>query len=138
MNPTLDAFLAEHGYRVTRPRRVVFEALERIDEPITISALVRHCRAVDKVSVYRTIELFNSIGIVESVAHGWKQQYELAHPFRPHHHHLVCGICGSVEEIQSDALEQLITTISRQYSFVATGHSFEVRGICKMCATEAI
>ena len=66
-------------------------------------------------------------------------RYELAEWLAGHHHHLVCLICGTVEDIELSAdmesrLEQVVETVTKQLSFDATGHTLEVHGRCSRCA----
>lgn len=132
MQPLVD-ILARHALRTTQPRRRVFETLSQAKEPLTTTQLIALASDVDKVSVYRTIELFTKLGIVTAVTHKWKRRYELASPLKPHHHHLFCTACGHHIEIHSKHLEQLITTISKEHGFTAHDHHFEVSGICDDC-----
>lgn len=125
--------LSTHGLRSTTPRRVVFGALLACDAPVSIIQLVELCPEIDKVSVYRTIDLFAKLGVTNSVTHGWKQRYELASPFKPHHHHLVCRICGTASEIHSAKVEELIASIASEQSFTPSDHMFEINGVCRNC-----
>lgn len=127
------AVFSNHNLRVTRPRKVIFETLKNAVKPLSQVEIAKANPSVDKVSVYRTIDVFMKLGIVTSVPHGWKQRYELATPFRPHHHHLLCTGCGNVEEIQSDKLEQIIRILADKQKFKATGHTFEITGLCNVC-----
>lgn len=134
MNTEFSSLLASHNLRVTRPRRAIFDTLTSAQAPLSITDVIRQCPTIDKVSVYRTIETFTRVGITTTVAHGWKQRYELAAPLRPHHHHLRCTQCSSVIDIHSDELEQLITRTAVQHSFTPLGHTFEISGLCDVCS----
>jgi len=101
--------------------------------PLSPVEITKANPTIDKVSVYRTIEAFEKIGLVASVAHGWRQRYELAAPFRPHHHHLLCNNCGTIEEIQSEKLEKMIHILADEQEFEVTGHTFEISGLCRRC-----
>ena len=125
--------LAQHSLRTTQPRIVIFELLERAASPLPITEIIRGCPEVDKVSVYRTIDLFLKLHVIESIAHGWKQHYELATPFRPHHHHLRCTQCQNIIEIRSDTLERVIHSITDELAFQPVAHTFEIVGLCETC-----
>lgn len=129
----LHAILQKHHLRLTQPRMVVFAALEHATKPLAISAIITACPAVDRVSVYRTIDLFSRTGIVVSTLHGWKQRYELAAPFRPHHHHLICTQCGRIIDIHSKKLEYIVAYIAARHQFEAHAHTFEIKGLCHNC-----
>lgn len=129
----LEALFAQQHLRLTQPRRSVFEALYKSTEPLMVSQLIKTCAPTDRVSIYRTLDLFVKLGIAEIVPLGWKQRFELTSPFRPHHHHLHCIQCGILIDVHSHKLELLVAAITREYSFVPLEHKFEVSGLCQTC-----
>jgi len=129
----LDTFLRKHGLRVTSPRRQVFKALESASEPLSIKHITRQCPDVDRVSVYRCLETFETIGIIEIIHVGWKKRYELAEPFRAHHHHLQCINCNALVDLRSPELEALIASTASLHGYKPLSHHFEVRGLCLNC-----
>lgn len=133
MNQDLRDILAAAKLRTTTPRQAVFTTLREAQSPLSHVEIAKANPSVDKTSIYRTIDLFMSIGVVVGVAYGWKQRYELAAPFRPHHHHIHCLLCGKVTEITSEKLEKVIHTIVDDQSFQITGHTFEITGVCADC-----
>jgi len=131
----LDRFkklLGEHGYSLTKPRQTVFSALLNADEPISITELAKQL-PIDKVSVYRTIELFEKIGIAVRVWSGFKSQIELSEAFSPHHHHFTCVRCGKTDSIKSDEIERHLEELEARNGFRLTQHSIELHGYCKLC-----
>lgn len=133
MNQDLRNILTAASLRITAPRQAIFTTLREAQNPLSHVEIAQANPGVDKTSVYRTIDLFMSIGVVVGVAYGWKQRYELAAPFRPHHHHVHCLTCGKVTEITSEKLEKVIHTIVDDQSFYITGHTFEITGVCANC-----
>src|ERR1044071_1920166 len=101
----LKGILAQHGYSTTKPRRAVFEALLAAHNPKTITQLVKELPDIDKVSVYRTLDVFSKIGITHQVWNGFKSKVELSEAFSPHHHHFTCINCGKVITLKNDSLE---------------------------------
>ena len=136
MNNELNKIFINAGLRLTKPRLQIFNTLKSFDRPMSIMDIVKSCPDVDRVSVYRTISLFAKLRIVIAVPHGWKQLYELAAPFIPHHHHLVCEKCGTLTEIHSKKLETMITNLTNEHDFTAIGHHFEITGLCNACVPE--
>lgn len=133
MQQELEKILGGSGMRVTTPRREVFGLLERVSSPLSQVEIAAMLPNVDRVTVYRVIDLFLKLGVVTSVTFGWKQKYELAEPFRPHHHHLHCQKCGKIEVIHSKKIEKAIADIADGESFHVTGHLFELTGFCAAC-----
>lgn len=137
MNNELNGILVNAGLRLTKPRLLIFDTLKSFEQPMSIVDIVKACPGIDKVSVYRTISLFSKLHIISAVPHGWKQLYELAAPFTPHHHHLVCEKCGTLTEIHSKKLESMITNLTNEHGFTANGHHFEITGLCSNCVDES-
>ena len=63
MKPFEDT-LREAGYSVTSARRRVFKAMQN-QGPLTMHEVIERSKGVDRASVYRTIDLFEEVGIVE-------------------------------------------------------------------------
>lgn len=130
------ALLRRHHLRNTTPRRTVFAVLLNADKPQAISDLVRTCPEIDRTTIYRTLETFTNINVVQIVPIGWKQRYELTSPFRAHHHHLQCTQCHQVIDITSAPVEAFIRTIAAQHDFAVEHHTFEITGTCAQCQRE--
>lgn len=130
---TLDDLFKKHNLRLTKPRQQVFDALQKSDVPLTISDIAKKCKDINRTSVYRALVAFNDLKIINVVHVGWKNYYELAEPFIPHHHHLYCIRCQNATPIQTPELEQLINYLSRKYSFLVIDHHFELEGVCQKC-----
>jgi len=134
MDTELARIFSKAKLRLTSPRAAIFNALKESGSPLSTSQIIKLCPEIDKVSVYRTIKLFDSLNIVTIVTHGWKQSYELSSPFHPHHHHIVCEKCGDVIELQSPSIETLVQKLAAQHAFTSTSHHFEIHGTCDKCS----
>lgn len=128
-----NTLLALHRLRSTSARREVFEILLTADRPLSIADITKAITIADRTSVYRTIQLFISLSIVEAIPFGWKTRYELAGDFKPHHHHLICSACGTSISIKPSALEHLVSAVARKHQFISSSHHFEIYGVCKSC-----
>lgn len=133
MERELEVIFAHAGKRMTTPRKEIFRTLQQSQKPLSIAMISTLCKEIDRTSVYRTIELFNQLGIVKSVQLGWRQRYELADPFKMHHHHLSCTKCGQLVDLQSPDIEKLVEVVATQHKFAVTDHTFEIRGLCRHC-----
>lgn len=51
-----------------------------------------------------------------------------------HHHHLICRICGSTQEISADVIEQWTASVAREFGYRDLDHVVDVFGICPNCA----
>lgn len=92
---------------------------------------------LDRASLYRTIDLFERLGIVHRLQMGWKYKLELSDKFAHHHHHLTCLDCGEVTPLQEDiGLEKHIANILKPYAFTESSHDLEIRGYCLSCTNK--
>ncbi len=90
---------------------------------------------IDRASVYRTIALFEKLGIVQRLQIGWKYKLELSDAFHRHHHHLSCTGCGSTFALQEDPeLEARLTLLAQRQHFAMHGHQLEIQGLCNKCS----
>lgn len=126
--------LKSKGHSLTKVRLAVFESMQG-KETQTIRELTSQCsNMADRASVYRTIKLFERLGIVQRLQVGWKYKLELSAAFSYHHHHLHCLACGMVRAIEEDLiLENAIDRIAHVQNFYPTNHLLEIRGFCTDC-----
>ena len=129
----IEQFFKDRGLRLTEPRREVFTILNERDQPLTMSELLKLSRIAERTSVYRTLELFEIHGVIKMVQLKGKQRYELAEPFKPHHHHLVCTRCGELVSIDQQKLEKIISRIADAHHYQLTAHHVELQGLCRDC-----
>ena len=132
MKPFEDT-LREAGYSVTSARRRVFKAMQN-QGPLTMHEVIERSKGVDRASVYRTIDLFEEVGIVERLQSGWKYRLELSDPFHEHHHHATCLNCGRSFDIPEDTrLEVRLYEVADLIDFQLERHQLELQGYCKDC-----
>ncbi len=127
--------LKKSGHSLTVPRTAVFELLSELDVPMSIREIIdRLTNKVDKTSIYRTVDLFEKLGIVQRMHIGWKYKIELSEQFSHHHHHATCTKCGRLTTFEeSHELEARIYSLAESIGLTLEGHSLELRGICKDC-----
>lgn len=135
MHDDLKAILKSKGYSLTQPRKVVFDLMLN-EEPQSIQSLVQKSKdKVDRATVYRVIELFESLGIVQRLNIGFKYKLELSDVFHGHHHHFYCTNCGKTYDLPaSQMLETMINSVTSSEGFAPRGHQLEVYGLCSGCA----
>ncbi len=131
----LQEILTQHGYRLTTARKTTFQLLDT-PEPQAMADIITRARSnIDRVTVYRNVELFEKLGIVHRVMAGWKYKLELSDNFISHHHHMSCTNCGTLIDIADDAqIKAFIHAVSTKHNFTVQKHSFEIEGQCHDCA----
>ena len=130
----LRKMLKERGASITSARLFVYELLWG-KEPQSMGELTHRLDGkIDRASLYRTIELFEKIGVVQRIYMGWKYKVELSDVFTHHHHHISCVKCGQIKPItESDQLEQLLQSIATEHGYEIQSHQLEIQGLCKTC-----
>ena len=124
--------LHANGYSLTKPRLAVFRVLEK--GPASNAAVGRALSGtVDRVSVYRTIQLFENINVVQRVWHGRQSQVKLSEIYTSHYHHAKCVRCGEFIAFQSKELEQAIIQAADGIEFSPYKHDISLTGTCKAC-----
>jgi Fur family ferric uptake transcriptional regulator len=125
--------LKSNGYSLTSQRQLIFDILLE-QESISMNDLVKKAAGkLDRVSVYRTLNLFEKLGISQRIKIGWKYKLELSDNFRDHHHHLICLNCNRVIAINEASMENFIDKIAGQYKFKSIKHEIEIQGLCPSC-----
>lgn len=131
---TFQAILKESNCSLTSVRVGVYKLLVG-KEPMSMHELVVAAKGMDRASVYRTVDLFERLGIVQRVNIGWKYKLELTDRFSDHHHHLSCTKCSKTVAMNEDELEVFIDQIARAHGFQPTAHQIEIQGLCSTCQT---
>ncbi len=136
---TLKSLLKKEGYSLTKPRKLVFDLLLN-QEPQSMQVLTqRAIGKIDRATVYRTVELFERLGIVRRLNVGWKYKIELSDIFTGHHHHMYCTNCGRMFDLpDSPMLETMIDSVVAKTEFSPRGHQLEIYGLCASCQRLAI
>ena len=133
-NQLFKSLLAEHGLHITRARLATFQLLVGAG-PQTIRQILSNAKGqVDRVTIYRNIELFEKLGIVHRIYIGWKYKIELSDQFVAHHHHLSCLGCGKTIDIKDEThIDEFISKVAGDFNFEPKRHQFEIEGYCQDC-----
>lgn len=125
--------LKESKASVTKARRDVFLCLLN-NGPLSVGRVARLLQPdIDRATVYRTVELFEKLGVVNRIWHGFKNQIELSEIFTPHHHHALCQNCGRTLDLTSSELESILAQLGKRHHFLTLSHSVELIGYCDRC-----
>lgn len=120
---------AAKGLRLTGPRRVIARVIAGAKDHPDVEALHARAAAIDpKISlatVYRTVKLFESAGILDRVEFGdGRARYENAE--RAHHDHLIDVSTGKVIEFVDPEIEALQEKIAARLGYRLIGHKLEL------------
>lgn len=131
--------LREAGQRYTPKRRELVRALLRAGRPAATPDLVRGRRELSQSSAYRNLAVLEQVGAVRRViTEEGVARYELAEDLTRHHHHLVCRVCGAVEDVTIPArlertVEAALSAAAAEVGFEGVGHRVDLIGTCRDC-----
>lgn len=128
--------LADNGYRLTGPRRAIVEiiaASEKALNPLDVFNMGRDaCPGLGLVTVYRTLEKLEELGLVQRV-----HQADGCHAYlraaSGHEHLLLCSRCGRVIFFSGDDITSLVEIVARQSGFTIQEHWLQLNGLCPDC-----
>ena len=128
--------LRQNGYRLTPARRAVVQTVAKSPRALTPlevydTARRRH-RALGLVSVYRTLEKLESLGLIQRV-HRAENCQAFVPANRGHQHLLLCRRCGRTTFFEGDDLQPLIRSISRRTGYSIGEHWLQLFGLCSDC-----
>lgn len=126
-------FIKNSGVRLTEPRRELFSILYKHEQPLTVGEIIKQSQIAERTSVYRSLELFTKLGLINKIHLKGRERYELLEPFKPHHHHLVCVLCGELLPLDNPKLEKIIRHLADSHNYEPVSHHVELQGICKEC-----
>jgi Fur family ferric uptake transcriptional regulator len=131
--------LRQAGHRLTGPRCLIVELIAERDGHFTSGELLQRVASVapqiGRATVFRTIELLLSLGLLERVHSGTARgdTYVVSHA--GHHHHLICSHCGAVTPTAGCTISDAVAALARQAGYVAERHWLEIVGRCPRCST---
>lgn len=142
--------LCDAGYKLTEPRKLVLYVLQQTEEHLSAEDIylqaLKSKPSIGLTTVYRTLELFSSIGVVQRFDFGdGKARYELTQSAQKpdHHHHLVCTRCKNIidyNDFVQEEIELMNRTekeLSKNHHFHITHHIIHFYGVCENCRKNA-
>jgi Fur family ferric uptake transcriptional regulator len=129
--------LRQAGYKLTRARLTVLEAIDALGGHVTSSEVLeevaRRDESIGRASVFRTLDLLTSLGIVRPTYIETSQTPTYVMMPEGHHHHIICTTCNRVIEFDDCGLSQLEKTLEDRLNVSIEGHLLEFYGICEAC-----
>lgn len=142
----LDDWLAEirraveaRDQRLTPQRQVVLQVLAAGgDHHLSAEEIHEQARIrqpdIGLATVYRTLELFENLGVVSRLEVGGETRFELNRERDLHyHHHLICLNCGRIQEFREDLLDEVERRVEGETGFTIIDHNLRFFGYCRHC-----
>ncbi len=130
--------LQKAGYRLTSPRRAVVEIIANSEYLLDPQTLYDQARQqyprLGLVTVYRTLEKLEELGLVQRVHHPDGCQAFIA-AASGHTHLLICERCSRVQYFSGDneQMDRLMDSVSHESGYVIRDHWLQLFGVCAQC-----
>lgn len=128
--------LQVNGCRITTPRRAIVTILANSDralEAVEIFDLGRDVHPqLGLVTVYRTLEMLEQMGLVQRVHQPGGCHLYLRAP-EGHEHILLCRSCRRTDYFSGDDLSDLIEETSQNSGYEIEEHWLQLFGLCASC-----
>jgi len=126
--------LKASGGRMTKKREVLLGALLTFDRPASAEEIRERAELTqsDLVTVYRNLETFENIGMLQRVPlENGTQLFELTAP-NEHYHHLICRECHKTERLDL-CVSKAVIGQAEAHGYTQIAHLMEVYGVCGKC-----
>jgi len=124
--------------RLTAQRQAILDVINHSNSHWDADALVRvlteNGQQIGIATIYRGLAALESAGLIRSIQLADKKRYERAD--KDHHDHLICNICGAIEEFCDSKIERRQHQVAQDRSFQMTGHQLLIFGVCRDCLLE--
>ncbi|MEK7353371.1 MAG: Fur family transcriptional regulator [Chloroflexota bacterium] len=131
--------LSKLGYRLTPQRLMILGCVEDAGSHISAEEIYAQVKVrypqMNISTVYRTMELLTELGLVTETDFGdGRARYHCMGKGR-NHHHLVCGECGGIIDMDESILSSLWASLQQEYNFRVNMKHLAFFGICPKCQT---
>lgn len=135
MIKNIEKLCIEQGLKLTEQRKIIAYVIENSeDHPNAEEIFARASQTDPNISlatVYRTVNLFESYGIIEKLDfQDGKARYEAkSDSGNSHHHHLIDLDTGKIHEFYDEELEIIKEKIASKLGYKLVDHRLELYGI---------
>ena len=134
----LKSIFKNRKLRRSHPRLLVYQELLKAGAPLSPQELYHRLLKKEKkiglTSIYRSLDLFESLGMVFGIRNGPSVKYKLCES-EDHHHHIVCNACGNVVELNFCDISGWSRKVSESTGYQVIDHQLNFYGLCKACKT---
>ena len=121
-------YVQSKGLKFTPERQTilnhVFECHGHFEAEELLIDMRKSNKRVSKATIYRTLALLVSSGLLREVIFGEKHA---------HYEHLVCIGCDKIIEFNDERIENFQEEICIENKFKAESHKFQIMGYCEDC-----
>lgn len=118
--------LKTHNQKVTQSREKIAEIVSTQKGVFSPNEVIEKAKGMDRVTVYRILELFESMDLIHPVlTHHGEKHYEIHG--EKHHHHVVCTGCEKTSCVDCEVKRTKVK------GFGDIHHSVVYTGLCNAC-----
>jgi len=126
----------ENRLSLSHPRLLVYQELSSVSSPVSpleiYQDLLKKRKRIGLTSIYRSLGLFESLGIVFKITNGSAVKYKLCES-ENHHHHIICKACGNVAELNFCGISDWSKKVTKSTGYQVVDHQLNFFGFCKDC-----
>ncbi|OGP91902.1 MAG: hypothetical protein A2157_12830 [Deltaproteobacteria bacterium RBG_16_47_11] len=126
----------EKKLSMSHPRLLIYQELSNALTPLSpleiYQNLLTKKKKIGLTSIYRSLELFESLGFVFKIVNGPNVKYKLCE-LENHHHHIVCKSCGNVVELNFCDISDWSKKVTESTGYQVVDHQLNFYGFCKSC-----
>ncbi|NWG03881.1 MAG: transcriptional repressor [Syntrophaceae bacterium] len=121
---------------MSHPRLIIYQEL--LGAPIPLSpqelyrSLLKKQKKIGLTSIYRSLDLFESLGMVFKIINGPSVKYKLCE-IEDHHHHIICKVCGEAVALNFCDISDWSKKVMESTGYQVIDHQFYFYGFCKTC-----
>jgi Fur family ferric uptake transcriptional regulator len=128
--------IKEKKLSLSHPRLLVYQELSNALRPLSpleiYQSLLKKRKRIGLTSIYRSLDLFESLGLVFKIINGAAVKYKLCE-LKDHHHHIVCKTCGHVVELDFCDIAGWSKKVMESTGYQVTDHQLNFYGFCRAC-----
>ncbi|MBM0046559.1 Fur family transcriptional regulator [Anaerococcus sp. DFU013_CI05] len=135
---TINDLLREKDLKVTKNRKIILEALQNEENPISAEELFDKLNVdydMDLSTIYRNLNILEEKSVLLKTTNlDGLNYYQINNSH--HKHFITCNNCHNKFVIENCPVHDLEEKIEKETGFIINGHNFEFTGICPDCQNE--
>jgi len=135
--PNYASLLQDRRLSATPHRLIVLEIIGNSPSPLTpleIFATLERGHRMNKVTLYRILDLLTENGLVERIPGADRTfRYGLAPGDHHRHAHFFCSSCGAMQCLSPEALSVDVPSFQKRFPALIKNVAIRLDGICKDC-----
>lgn len=121
--------IKDAGYKMTIPRTQIATFLSEHKGIFCAHDIQKTYKKMDKASIYRSLDLFSRLSLIQPVTSLNGQQYYEMYEHTNHHHHIICTRCQKTQCVSCTIHIPHI----KQFNHIT--HTLILSGVCASCNT---